>query len=157
MKIKIKSCNQSMGRGEATCSTACALLLHGEQQCNTKIGNQKKFQFLHSTTYTLVLHGDQKCNTEIGNREPWNRKFQFLQGEATCFVACVLMPHGNNSATMKSKIKRNFCFLLHVICCRIGIKSAAKITIRIHMWVTLHKDKFKWIQLRFKYVRYEFN
>ena len=91
---------------EATCSTACVLMPHGNNSAMLKSEKQKEFWFLLFAACALLQHGDQKCKTENGNREPWNRKFRFSQGEATCFVACALMLHGNNSAMLKSEIGR---------------------------------------------------
>ena len=70
-----------------------------------------------STSCALLQHGDQNCNTEIRNSN--------FCGERP-LVPLHLMLHGNNSATLKSKIARNlyFHFALHVLYCHIGIKSA---------------------------------
>ena len=121
MKLEIPI---SIGRGHlfrCMCSNAAR-----DQQCNVAS--------LFATS-VLLPHGNPKCKIEIENREPWNHKFWFSQGEATCFITCALMMHGSNSTMLKSKIGRNshFRFPLHELCCCMGIKSAKlKLEIRNH-------------------------
>ena len=86
-----------------------------EQQCYTEIENHNKFWFLHSTACAILLHGDQNCNIEIGNHQLWNQKFQFSQGKATCSIACALLPHREQQCN--AKIGNQKIFRFSTFCC----------------------------------------
>ena len=81
---------------------------------------------MHFAACALLLHGDQKCNTEIENWNYETRNFDFRREKlrVLLYVLCCCM--GSNSATLKSKIGRNSAFRipLHVLCCCMVIKSA---------------------------------